>query len=91
MKAISVITLDLHTYFKLFPNWKKLININILNSINIPFGATSVVVEIAVVVSSVVVDVVVTSSMQRLSPEMQLSQESSMVGQLRNKMHSETG
>ena len=88
MKAISVITLDLHTYFKLFPNWKQLININVLNSINIPFGATSVVVEIAVVV---VVDVVVTSSMQRLSPEMQLSQESSMVGQLRNKMHSETG
>ncbi len=51
------------------------------------------VVEIGVVdddgVGSTVVDGVV-SSMQRLSPETQSSQDSSMVGQLRNKMHSET-
>ena len=38
--------------------------------------------------STVVVDVV--SSMQRLSPDTQSSQDSSTVGQLRNKMHSET-
>ena len=38
--------------------------------------------------SSVVVDVV--SSIQRLSPETQSSQDSSIVGQFRNKMHSET-
>ncbi len=38
--------------------------------------------------SSVVVDVV--SSIQRLSPEIQSSQDSSIVGQFRNKMHSET-
>jgi hypothetical protein len=39
-------------------------------------------------VSSVVVDIV--SSMHRLSPDTQSSQDSSIVGQFRNKMHSET-
>ena len=56
---------------------------------NQPFVISSVVVEIGRVVDDkVVVDVV--SSMQRLSPEMQSSQDSSIVGQFRNMMQAET-
>jgi hypothetical protein len=56
---------------------------------NKPFVVSSVVVEIGRVVDDKVV-VEVVSSMQRLSPEMQSSQDSSIVGQFRNMMQAET-
>jgi hypothetical protein len=46
------------------------------------------VISVVVVVISVVLDT--TSSMQRLSPEMQSSQDSSMVGQFSKRTHAGT-
>ena len=56
---------------------------------NKPFVVSSVVVEIGGLVDDKVV-VEVVSSMQRLSPEMQSTQDSSIVGQFRNMMQAET-
>jgi uncharacterized metal-binding protein len=56
---------------------------------NKPFVVSSVVVEIGGLVDDKVV-VEVVSSMQRLSPEMQSTQDSSIVGQFQNMMQAET-
>jgi hypothetical protein len=73
--------------------WDELFKSPFCDSVVVNSGVvevTSGVVEVTlgvVEVTSVVVDVV--SSMQRLSPETQSSQDSSIVGQFWNRMHSD--
>jgi hypothetical protein len=62
----------------------------ILISELLPFGFAVVVDVDSVEVDVITVELVGVSSMQRLSPEMQFSQDLSMVGQFLKRMHSDS-